>query len=205
MRDCFYAAKMTNSPRDKIANSPGKIANSPNKMAKQKEMKLNRGKEEINVAFEKEKAEGEMTWKVKGEEKKEEEESEVIWEAVNFALEQLNLDSSEESAEIANEMEKKEELTRKNSEKERVIPKLQPGRSRGSNTKLKSGSNHLNLIQIKRSPMQNAKMGKQIPKLVPLARSSIVRQEESKSKPGANHLNLIQVWLNLTQPRQKPP
>merc|ERR1711874_278858 len=77
-----------------------------------------------------------------------------------------------------------------------------PSSSRGSSTKLKSGSNHLNLIQIEGSPMQNAKLGKQIPKLVPLARSSIVRQEESKSKPGANHLNLIQVKGSVAHPLQ---
>ena len=129
----------------------------------------------------------------------EEEEGEVIWKAVNFALEQLNLDSSDESAGAGHE----EEMgMRTRSEKGRSIPKLQSSIGRGSSTKLKSGSNHLNLLQInKRRPMQNAKLGKQIPKLVPVARSSILRQEESK--PGANHLNLIQVCFNLTQ--IKPP
>ena len=166
---------------------------SPDKIAEQKEMDVNRGKEEVNVAFEKKRAEGEVR-KMKEEE---EEESEVIWEAVNFALEQLNLDSSDESADVGHQ---EELVTRK---KGRPITKLQSSCSRGSSTKLKSGSNQLNLIQInKRSPMQtNAKLGKQIPKLVPVARSSILRQEESK--PGANHLNLIQVCFNLTQ--IKPP
>ena len=165
---------------------------SPDKIAEQKEMDVNRGKEEVNVAFEKKRTE---VRKMKEEE--EEEESEVIWEAVNFALEQLNLDSSDESADVGHQ---EELVTRK---KGRPITKLQSSCSRGSSTKLKSGSNQLNLIQInKRSPMQtNAKLGKQIPKLVPVARSSILRQEESK--PGANHLNLIQVCFNLTQ--IKPP
>lgn len=164
---------------------------SPDKIAEQKEMDVNRGKEEVNVAFEKKRTE---VGKMKEEE---EEESEVIWEAVNFALEQLNLDSSDESADVGHQ---EELVTRK---KGRPITKLQSSCSRGSSTKLKSGSNQLNLIQInKRSPMQtNAKLGKQIPKLVPVARSSILRQEESK--PGANHLNLIQVCFNLTQ--IKPP
>ena len=165
---------------------------SPDKIAEQKEMDVNRGKEEVNVAFEKKRTE------VRKMKEEEEEESEVIWEAVNFALEQLNLDSSDESAEVGHQ---EELVTRK---KGRPITKLQSSNgSRGSSTKLKSGSNHLNLIQInKRSPMQtNAKLGKQIPKLVPVARSSILRQEESK--PGANHLNLIQVCFNLTQ--IKPP
>ena len=164
---------------------------SPDKIAEQKEMDVNRGKEEVNVAFEKKRTE---VGKIKEEE---EEESEVIWEAVNFALEQLNLDSSDESADVGHQ---EELVTRK---KGRPITKLQSSCSRGSSTKLKSGSNQLNLIQInKRSPMQtNAKLGKQIPKLVPVARSSILRQEESK--PGANHLNLIQVCFNLTQ--IKPP
>ena len=165
---------------------------SPDKIAEQKEMDVNRGKEEVNVAFEKKRTE------VRKMKEEEEEESEVIWEAVNFALEQLNLDSSDESAEVGHQ---EELVTRK---KGRPITKLQSSNgSRGSSTKLKSGSNQLNLIQInKRSPMQtNAKLGKQIPKLVPVARSSILRQEESK--PGANHLNLIQVCFNLTQ--IKPP
>ena len=164
---------------------------SPDKIAEQKEMDVNRGKEEVNVAFEKKRTE------VRKMKEEEEEESEVIWEAVNFALEQLNLDSSDESADVGHQ---EELVTRK---KGRPITKLQSSCSRGSSTKLKSGSNHLNLIQInKRSPMQtNAKLGKQIPKLVPVARSSILRQEESK--PGANHLNLIQVCFNLTQ--IKPP
>ena len=163
---------------------------SPDKIAEQKEMDVNRGKEEVNVAFEKKRTE------VRKMKEEEEEESEVIWEAVNFALEQLNLDSSDESADVGHQ---EELVTRK---KGRPITKLQSSCSRGSSTKLKSGSNQLNLIQInKRSPMQNAKLGKQIPKLVPVARSSILRQEESK--PGANHLNLIQVCFNLTQ--IKPP
>ena len=167
---------------------------SPDKIAEQKEMDVNRGKEEVNVAFEKKRTE------VRKMKEEEEEESEVIWEAVNFALEQLNLDSSDESAEVGHQ---EELVTKKSSEKGRPITKLQSSCSRGSSTKLKSGSNQLNLIQInKRSPMQtNAKLGKQIPKLVPVARSSILRQEESK--PGANHLNLIQVCFNLTQ--IKPP
>ena len=167
---------------------------SPDKIAEQKEMDVNRGKEEVNVAFEKKRTE---VGKMKEEE---EEESEVIWEAVNFALEQLNLDYSNESAGAGLE---EEPGTRTRSEKGRPIPKLQSSIGRGSSTKLKSGSNHLNLLQInKKSPMQtNAKLGKQIPKLVPVARSSILRQEESK--PGANHLNLIQVCFNLTQ--IKPP
>ena len=163
---------------------------SPDKIAEQKEMDVNRGKEEVNVAFEKKRTE------VRKMKEEEEEESEVIWEAVNFALEQLNLDSSDESADVGHQ---EELVTRK---KGRPITKLQSSCSRGSSTKLKSGSNQLNLIQInKRSPMQDAKLGKQIPKLVPVARSSILRQEESK--PGANHLNLIQVCFNLTQ--IKPP
>ena len=160
---------------------------SPDKIAEQKEMDVNRGKEEVNVAFEKKRTE------VRKMKEEEEEESEVIWEAVNFALEQLNLDSSDESADVGHQ---EELVTRK---KGRPITKLQSSCSRGSSTKLKSGSNQLNLIQInKRSPMQtNAKLGKQIPKLVPVARSSILRQEESK--PGANHLNLIQVCFSLIQ------
>ena len=47
---------------------------SPDKIAEQKEMDVNRGKEEVNVAFEKKRAEGEVR-KMKEEE---EEESEVI-------------------------------------------------------------------------------------------------------------------------------
>ena len=66
---------------------------SAHKIAKQKEMAMNRGREEVNVALEKKKAEGEVIRKMKEGEREEEEESEVIWEAVNFALEQLNLDS----------------------------------------------------------------------------------------------------------------
>ena len=136
---------------------------------------MNRGKEEVKVSFERKRVPGEVM-----KMKEEEGESEVIWEAVNFALEQLNLDSSDESAGHQEELEL---VTR-----ERLIPRLQSSgsSSRGSSTKLKSGSNQLNLIKIKRSPM-----GKPIPKLVPVAR--FLKQEESKSKPGANHLNLIQV------------
>ena len=100
---------------------------SPDKIAEQKEMDVNRGKEEVNVAFEKKRAEGEVR-KMK-EEEEEEEESEVIWEAVNFALEQLNLDSSDESAEVGHQ---EELVTRKSSEKGRQIPKLQSNSSRGS-------------------------------------------------------------------------
>ena len=137
-------------------------------------MEVNRGREEVKVSSEKKNAAGEVM-----NMKEEEGESEVIWEAVNFALEQLNLDSSDESAGHEEELEL---VTR-----ERQIPKLQSSdSSRGSSTKLKSGANQLNLIKIKRSPM-----GKPIPKLVPVAR--FLKQEESKSKPGANHLNLIQV------------
>ena len=239
-------------------------------------MGVNRGREEINVAFEnkKKKAEDEVILKVKevknekevkkeDEEVKEEEkeESKVIWEAVNFALAQLNLDSSKESAgTLDGEKMEEEVVTRKSSENERLILKLQPTnklKSAGtlaneeemenvlmsgqvamrrssekeerpilklqptscgrSSTKLKSGCNQFNLIKIKRSPVAASDhpsrrkvfhnnnggtqhqhqhqqgFGKQIPKLVPVARSSITKPEESKSKPGANHLNLIQV------------
>ena len=90
--DCFYV-KMTNP-------SPHKIANSPHKIAKQEEMEMNRSREEIKVNKKKEEV----------EEEEEKEECDVIWEAVNFALAQLNLDSSKESAGTANGEEMEEEL-----------------------------------------------------------------------------------------------
>ena len=185
------------------------------KIAKQEKKEATKGREVDTVALEKSK--GEKILKMKEEKDEEKKDNEVIFEAVNFALEQLNLDTSKESAVCVKQEEVKScnLPTRSSSEVEMKIPKVQPATNGKNNSiKLKSGSNLLNLIQIKRSPLpkpvamskfcvrrnivhsgggihqhqQRQVFGKQIPKLEPLA-----RQEDLISKPGANHLNLIQV------------
>ena len=181
----------------------------PNKIAKQEKKEATRWREVDTVALEKSK--GKKILKMKEEKDEEKKDNEVIFEAVNFALEQLNLDASKESAVSVNQEEVKSGNlpTRSSLEVEMMIPKVQPTTNGKNNSiKLKSGSNLLNLIQIKRSPLskfcgrrkivhsgggihqhqQRQVSGKQIPKLEPLA-----RQEDLMSKPGANHLNLIQV------------
>ena len=185
----------------------------PNKIAKQEKKEATKWREVDTVALEKSK--GKKILKMKEEKDEEKKDNEVIFEAVNFALEQLNLDSSKESAVSVNQEEVKSVNlpTRMSSEVEMMIPKVQPTTNGKNNSiKLKSGSNLLNLIQTKRSPLpkpvtmskfsgrrkivhsgggshqHQQVFGKQIPKLEPLA-----RQEDLMSKPGANHLNLIQV------------
>ena len=184
----------------------------PNKIAKQEKKEATKGREVDTVALEKSK--GKKILKMKEEKDEEKKDNEVIFEAVNFALEQLNLDSSKEIAVSVNQEEVKSVNlpTRRSLEVQMMIPKVQlTTNGKNNSIKLKSGSNLLNLIQTKRSPLpkpvtmsefsvrrkivhsghqhqQRQVFGKQIPKLEPLA-----RQEDLMSKPGANHLNLIQV------------
>ena len=167
-------------------------------------MGVNRGREEINVAFEnkKKKAEDEVILKVKevknekevkkeDEEVKEEEkeESKVIWEAVNFALAQLNLESSKESVGTANgrEMEEKA-VTRKSSENERLILKLQPTSELKSAETLEEMENVLMSGQfaIRRS---SEKEERPILQLQPTS----CGRSSTKLKSGCNQFNLIKI------------
>ena len=90
-------------------------------------------------------------------EKLEEEDEEMIWDAVNFALAQLDLDSSSQESEESDDMRDlicEEVSTMRNYGEERLIPELDFSDDRSSSC-LKTNCNDPNVKQVKASPMSN--------------------------------------------------
>ena len=88
-------------------------------------------------------------------EKVEDEDEEMIWDAVNFALAQLDLDSSSQESEESDDLRDLicgEVPTMRNFGEERLIPELDFCDDRSC---LKTNFNDPNVKQVKVSPMSN--------------------------------------------------
>ena len=88
-------------------------------------------------------------------EKVEDEDEEMIWDAVNFALAQLDLDSSSQESEESDDLRDLicgEVPTMRNFGEERLIPELDFSDDRSC---LKANFNDPNVKQVKVSPMSN--------------------------------------------------
>ena len=90
-------------------------------------------------------------------EKVEEEDEEIIWDVVNFALAQLDLDSSSQESEESDNLRDLicgEVPTMRNFGEERLIPELDFSDDRSSSC-LKTNFKDPNVKQVKVSPMSN--------------------------------------------------
>ena len=81
-------------------------------------------------------------------------EEEMIWDAVNFALAQLDLDSSSQESEESGNLICGEVQTMRNFGEERLIPELDFSDDKSSSC-LKANFNDPNVKQVKVSPMSN--------------------------------------------------
>ena len=127
---------------------------------------------EINLVLEMTEPEGEIISKMvkhqdemeeermmtqQNEKVEEEEDGQMIWDAVNFALAQLDLDSSSQESEESDDLRDLicgEVPTMRNFGEERLIPELDFSDDRSSSC-LKTNFNDPNVKQVKVSPMSN--------------------------------------------------